>query len=420
MSSGAAVRRTRIEIRGDNGQNVSMNRVKTVLICIFASFIISGFLNPIGLISGPVAESFGIPITVAVARFGYFTVGVFAGYILSFYIFDYVKLKTVVVVGYVLVAASVGGLYSFPTSSALAIFLFMIGLLASVQVCGASTLVSWIWSGKPRQTMLIAQDAMFNGGGIVFTTITTWFLAANYHWASTYAVVAALALLIAGIAATAEVQEQKDRDEETRIRTSWNLGILTVGGSILLFMIAKISVFIWAPQFVEQAFGATIQQSGRLLTNIFIGAFCGSLIGTYVVSRVRIEYFLIAMLSLGATGLSLTIAASELQTTLLAGYLVGGSVGATFNAYTAFGLSFVPTPTHKNVAYLLLAGGTGSAIAPWFSSQVVEITGKVHDALLACLVIQGVVLVTVLLLTAYSRRRRRMNVDVVPDSGGSL
>jgi hypothetical protein len=234
MSSGAAACITRIEIRGDNGQNVSMNRVKTVLICIFASFIISGLLNPIGLISGPVAESFGIPITVAVARFGYFTVGVFAGYILSFHIFDHVKLKTVVVVGYVLIAASVGGLYTFPTAPALAFFLFMIGLLASVQVCGASTLVSWIWSGKPRQTMLIAQDAMFNGGGIVFTTITTWFLAANYHWASTYAVVAALALLIAGIAATSEVQEQKDRDEESRIRTSWNLGILTVGGSILL------------------------------------------------------------------------------------------------------------------------------------------------------------------------------------------
>ena len=79
----------------------------------------------------------------------------------------------------------------------------------------------------------------------------------------------------------------------------------------------------------------------------------------------------------------------------------------------------MPTPTHKNVAYLLLAGGTGSAIAPWFSSQVVEITGDVRDALLACLAIQGVVLVTVLLLTAYSRRRR-VNVDVVPDSEGYL
>ena len=109
-----------------------MNRIKTILICVFASFIISGILNPIGLISGPVAESYGIPITTAVARFGYFTVGGFSGYILSFYIFDYVKLKTVVVTGYGLIAVSVAGLYTIHGGHAMTFFLFMIGL---VQAC---------------------------------------------------------------------------------------------------------------------------------------------------------------------------------------------------------------------------------------------------------------------------------------------
>ena len=383
-----------------------MNQAKTVLICIVASFVISGFLNPIGLISGPVADAYGVSITVAVARFTFFTVGVFAGYILSFYIFDFVRLKTVVIVGYAVIAGCVAGLYFIETAVALAFFLFMIGLAASVEVCGASTLVSWIWQGKPRQTVLIAQDAMFNGGGILFTAITTWFLASGFHWASTYAVVAALALLLATIAATTTVREQKDRDATSRVQTRWNPGILTVGASILLFMTAKISVFIWAPQYAEQQFGATIEQSGRLLTNIFIGAFTGSLLGTYIVSRIRIEYFLIGMLALGATGLWLALHAGDLSAVLIAGYLVGGSIGATFNGYTAFGLSFVATPTHKNVAYLLLAGGIGSAIAPWFSSRVVEMTGEVRDALIACLVLQGVVLASVLLLAVYSRRQR--------------
>ena len=97
------------------------------------------------------------------------------------------------------------------------------------------------------------------------------------------------------------------------------------------------------------------------------------------------------------------ISAQDVPTVMLTGYLVGASIGATFNGYTAFGLSFVATPNHKNVAYLLLAGGVGAAIAPWFSSQIVEITGKVRDALLVCLAIQGIVLVSVLLLTLYNR-----------------
>ncbi|MDA0978768.1 MAG: MFS transporter [Proteobacteria bacterium] len=381
-----------------------MNQVKVIAVCVLASFVMSGFLNPIGLISGPVADFFNISITVAVARFGYFTFGVFAGYIVSFCIFDYMRLKTVVVAGYLLIAASVGGLYAFPSAFALAAFLFVIGLFASVQVCAASTLVSWLWQGKPRQTMLIAQDAMFNGGGIVFTALTTWFLTANYHWASPYLLVAAITLVISVVALTTKIEEQRDAAVEEDIETRWNPGILAVGLSILLFMTSKISVFIWAPQFAEQMFDASVEQSGRLLTNIFIGAFTGSLIGTYVVSRVRIEFFLIGMLALGATGLWLMLGAEQLDHVLLAAYLVGGSIGATFNGYTAFGLSFVSTPTHKHVAYLLLAGGIGSAVAPWFSSQIVDSSGAVQSALYACLAIQAFVLFTVLLLALYMRR----------------
>ena len=102
-----------------------MNRIKTILICMAGTFIISGILNPIGLISGPVAESYGIPITAAVARFGFYTWGVFSGYILSFYIFDYIKLKTVVIAGYVLFTTSVAGLYTLHNGPAMMFFLFM-------------------------------------------------------------------------------------------------------------------------------------------------------------------------------------------------------------------------------------------------------------------------------------------------------
>ena len=39
----------------------SINTYKTIIICVIASFLIAGFLNPIGQISSPVAEAFGIP-----------------------------------------------------------------------------------------------------------------------------------------------------------------------------------------------------------------------------------------------------------------------------------------------------------------------------------------------------------------------
>ena len=135
---------------------------------------------------------------------------------------------------------SLAGLYLIENGPAMMFFLFVIGLIASVQVCGASTLVSWLWSGNPRQTALIAQDAMFNGGGIVFTAMTTWLLAANFHWATTYVVVGVIALLISTIASTTDIKEAKDTDAGSGIQTSWNVGILAVGVSVLLFLLGKI------------------------------------------------------------------------------------------------------------------------------------------------------------------------------------
>ena len=358
----------------------------------------SGFLNPIGLISEPVSQSLGIPITEAVARFGYFTVGVFFGYLVSFFVFDFITLRLVVIFGYGLLMLAVGGLFLFENDAAMKFFLFVIGMLASVQVCGASTLVSSLWRDKPRQTMLIGQDAAFNGGGILFTSLTTWFIASGFHWGATYTLVAIITFIIALVASVTDFKSKSSVYNDLTGRTEWNPRILAVGGSVMLFMLSKISIFIWAPLYVEQAFDAGIVQAGRILTNIFIGAFFGSLLGTYIVSRIRIEYFLITMLIVGATSLGSMLSSPDLQLVLTLGYFLGASIGATFNGYTSFGLSFVVNPTHKNVAYLLIAGGIGSALAPWFSSEIVKYGGEIKYVLGVCLLIQCLVLLSVICL----------------------
>ena len=390
-----------------------MNRVKTIFICIIASFVMSGFLNPIGLISEPMSRALAIPLTEAVARFGYFTVGVFIGYLISYFIFDFIRLRTSVILGYGLQMLAVAGLFLSENDAAMKLFLFVIGILASIQVCGASTLVSLLWQGKPRQTMLIGQDAAFNGGGIFFTSLTTWFIASGFHWGATYALVAIVTLIIALVASVTDLEGASRDHNELKGPTEWNPRILAVGGSVAFFMLSKISIFIWAPLYVEQALDVGIVQAGSILTNIFVGAFFGSLLGTYIVSRIRVEYFLITMLIVGAASLGSILSLADFQLVLIIGYFLGASIGATFNAYTSFGLSFVLNPTHKNVAYLLIAGGIGSAFAPWSSSQVVEVFGEIKFVLGLCLFIQCLVLLSVICLIVCSWYLKKRQTRIV-------
>ena len=378
-----------------------MNRIRLVAICIIAAFLMSGFVNPIGLISEPVSSAFGIPITSAVSAFGYFTFGVFAGYVVSFYIFDYLSFRLVVITGYLFLTAGIALLYAVETTVSLSILLFCLGVIASVEGCGAGTLISVNWQGRQRQVILIAQDAMFNGGGIIFTALTTWFITSEFHWASTYSVVAVIAIVLVGLAAITNLEPPTEQDWDSKYVTKWNPGIVLVGVSMGMFMTAKISIFIWAPQYAVERFAADVNSSGNLLTNIFIGAFTGSLIGTWLVSKIRIAYFLMMMLALGTTGMWLMISASDLEAAILTAYLVGASVGATYNGYTAFALTFVEKPTHKHIAYILTTGGIGSAIAPWISSAGVEKLGTITDTLFACFLLQLFVLANVVLLNLY-------------------
>jgi TsgA-like MFS transporter len=177
-------------------------------------------------------------------------------------------------------------------------------------------------------------------------------------------------------------------------------------------MLAKISIFIWAPQYAAEAFGATMEESGSLLTNIFTGAFIGSLAGTYIVSKIPIEYFLIVMLTIGTTGLYLMLSATDLTMLMLTAYIVGASVGATFNGYMAFGLSFVVAPTHRHVAYILLAGGLGSSFAPLVSSRIVELGGDIQIVLFACLGIQITVLASVIFLAKFFKSQQNLSSSI--------
>ena len=375
------------------------NTIRTISICLLTQAVIAGFIAPMGLLSEPMAEQNGISIPAAAAQFSYLTGGVFLGYILSFYVFDLFRIKIVYCAVYAGLVAATLLLHAAGSLLVQSFALLLTGIFASIAVVTAGTIISRGWHGKPRQALLVLQDVVFNGGGIAFTLITTIYVARNLPWTAAYLTAAAIAMAALLLAAVTRI-ESDTTEHETKAegRTEWNAGIVLVGVSVLLFMTAKISVFLWAPQFVEQTFDVGGAESSQLMRNIFTAALLGSIAATYIASRVPIHYLLTGLLSFGLLSLWSITRSTSVETAILLGYFYGLSVSATFNSYTAFGLTFVTTPTHKNVAYLLLCGGIGSTLAPIVSSKTVEWTGNVHAAMMLCVGLMAIVLISVLLL----------------------
>lgn len=365
---------------------MSVNQYRLMLIPLFATLIMAGFVTTVGLLTEPASERYGVTITDIAAQFTWFTGGVFIGGILAFFVFDYFAIKPVILWSYLVSIALIAWLHITSNYALLPVLLTSIGILLAIVICGGVTVITQQWVGKKRQMVMVGQDAMFNGGGIVFSGAATWFVVNQFEWTSIYLLVAALIGIVILLSAFSSFEPVVEQEEEVDSVGAWNAGILLVGFSLLLFMMAKIAILVWAPQYIQQSFGVGPEVGGQFMANVFTAAFIGSLLGTWAASRIDVKYLLygfvvISMLSVFA----LTMTSSTTMVLLLA-YGYGVSVSATYNSYVAFGLSFVESPSHKNVVYLQLMSGFGSTLAPFVSSMIVDLTGQIGSAMQFCFI----------------------------------
>lgn len=386
------------------------NQYRLMFIPLLATLIMAGFVTTVGLLTEPAAARYGASLTEIAGQFTWFTGGVFIGGILAFFIFDHIAIRPVVIWGYIASVVLVGWLHVTDEYRLLSPLFFLIGALLAIVICGGVTVITQQWASKRRQSIMVAQDAMFNGGGIVFSGLATWFVVNQFAWTSVYLVVAALCGVVVVFAALSDFTPQVDTGEEEVAAGqgigSWNAGILLVGFSLLLFMMAKIAIFVWAPQFIQQRFGVGPEVGGQFMANVFTAAFVGSLLGTWLATRVEVKYLLYGFVIVSMLSVLLLNMVSSVSIVLLLAYGYGISVSATYNSYVAFGLSFMEQPSHKNVVYLQLMSGLGSTLAPFVSSMIVESTGTIGAALQFCFVTLLVVAITLFVCHVLTLRVR--------------
>ena len=377
-----------------------------MFIPLLATLIMAGFVTTIGLVTEPAAEHFGVSISDIASQFSWLTAGVFVGGILAFFIFDHLPIKLVTIGSYLAAIVLIILLNRLKAYAFLPILLGLIGNFFAIVVCGGVTIITQQWRGHRSQMIMVAQDAMFNGGGIAFAALTTWFVVNSYGWSAVYLVVTLFLGFVVILAAVTSFEPAYEAEEnESDEVEQWNLGIILVGVSLLLFMTAKIAIFVWAPQFVQQTFESGPELAGEFMGNVFLAAFLGSLAGTWLASKISVRFLLYGFVLVSLLSVYAISSAQSTSSILFLGYCYGLSVSATYNSYVAFGLAFVSNPSHKNVVYLQLMSGLGSTVAPVVSSLVVHEAGSTRSALQLCFVLLLTVVLTLVISEALYRRR---------------
>ena len=349
-----------------------------------ATAVMSGLVTTIGLLTESAAALYQVKITEIASQFSWLISGFSLGYVMSFFVFDYFPMRRVIVASYGVALLSVLFIHFVPLYSLVGVLFLAVGTCSGIMVCAAGTLIARFWHDKARQSVLVAQDAVFNAGGACFAWLVPLMLANSFAWSATWMTVTVFyvpEIILALVSSLEHGNESVSSAASSQEKTEWNAGFILIGVSLFLFLFAKIVLFVWAPQFVEQKFMVGGAESGQFMSNIFTAAMLGSIAGVYVVSRINVKYVLYSLVILAILSTWMFMLVTELKYMYLVAFVFGISISATYNSYVAYALNLVKSPNHKHIAYLNLMGGVGSALGPMVSSQVVEMRSGTASAI---------------------------------------
>lgn len=274
------------------------------------------------------------------------------------------------------IAASALSLYVAPSLFIVMLGMTVIGFCGGVGLCIAGTIVVSVWKDKIQSTMLVVQDATFNVAGVVFPLITTYALTNAMNWSISYLSVGVVALATMFVALLTNFNQcGGESGSEQEAKSEWNFGIISGGVGLFLGMLALYTFLTWAPMFVKEKFDIPFEQAGNIITQYWSAALVGALVSTVIVSRMKIQTFLLTIISVAMVITSVIVTTDKLEWLSYLTYGYGFACAALYNAFIAYGVSFVRNATSKNVSYILISGSAGAMFSPAISSVMESVVG---------------------------------------------
>jgi TsgA-like MFS transporter len=356
------------------------NLARISLSSFLAYFIMAAIITPLGVVSAPIAEYFSVTITAATAAFSSLTSGILVGAIVAIFVFDYARIRTVVIAGASLIGIGIVTTYLFHNFLIFNASLSLIGLGCGVSMSTASVVITKAFSEKMRPSMLLLTDSFYSGAATVSTLLAVSLLAMNWHWWSIYILAlgaTALLILLAAVSKYPARQQLQAQGAEIDHDSAhgWPISVYLCGLCLLVYLLGLVTIYSWVPNYAQASLGMDQASAGNLVGRMFSGMFFGQLVMFILVLKLPVR-ILIFICLVAACYMTSTLwgehGFASVESSMFALGLVGGGV---LKVGISYGTTLTKSPSPKMVSYLLFNTALGTAIAPALSSWVVETAG---------------------------------------------
>jgi fucose permease len=350
------------------------NKIRLTLASFLAYFVMSGMLAPLGIISGAMAEYFGQPVTEITARFSWLTIGILLGAIAALFVFDWIKLRKVMMLVYALLAACLVSLLFLDNLFLIGVLLGLVGICCGIGLAAAALVISRSYETDQRASMLVITDGSFSVAGILCSWIAVYLIAQEFHWSGVYQFVALVALGIILLAATASFPDTDEKAQDASVAEPWPAAAWLCIGGLFLYTFGQWAVLLWLPTYAETELGSSREQAGQLVSQFWTGMFAAQVFVAWWVLKVGVRrLMLIAGVLTSLFSIPLWLV-GDIDTLLVLTTLWGFANLGLLKVVLSFTTQMLRQPTARLVSSLLLGATLGTGVSPWLTSKIVTLT----------------------------------------------
>jgi TsgA-like MFS transporter len=354
-----------------------MNQYRITLVSFLAYFIMSGMLSPIGILTGPMAEYFDLPITEVTQKFSWLTMGILGGAGLALFVFDWLKIKTLMLVVYTALGLSLASMFLTEGLDLVGYALGLVGVACGIGLAGAASTISGAYADDSRASMLVITDGCFSVAGIVCSYLAVHFIAEQFHWAGVYGFVGLITVLLLVLTSISDFPEHIEESEVSAAENElWPVSIWLCIGALFLYTLGQYSMLWWLPNYATTALGVETGQAGELVGRFWTGMFAAQIFVAWWVLKIGVDRLLMIGAFTTVLGSIPLWLVTDVEYLVVLALVWGfGNLGL-LKIMISFGTLMVEKPSPRLISALLFGATTGTAVSPYITSQIVEMTSN--------------------------------------------
>jgi len=363
------------------------NIIRIAFTSFFAYAVMASIMSPLGIISQPIADLFSVSVTDANSQFTYITTGILVGAFIAMFIFDWLQVKTIIILNSLAVAVAIVLLYVINGYAWLPFSFAIIGISCGINLTAAAVVITRAFSEGRRASMLLLTDCFYSIGAICSSYVAAHLMAEQYHWSSAYAIALLLVASIVIIALISvypqEPQHQPDGQADLDNSGKWPVSVYFCASALFIYMLGMVSLYSWMPNYAQSVLNMPQEKAGQLVSHMFSGMFVSQIIMFFLVLKFPMGR-LILLTSGFAALLNFSLwNISDVSVLPTAIFVMGVFAGGLLKTFITYGTLSMDNAPSRLVSFLMLSTALGTAVAPSISSMVVSQTSLIGGLMLS-------------------------------------